>query len=59
MARTVLQWSEEDFWKATPRKYYSVLRKYGEIIQILSPAPKALVGESAIKTLAGIAAKLG
>ena len=58
-ARTILNWSDEEFWAATPRKYFAVSQKYGEMNKLLSPKPKALVGENAIKALAGIAARLG
>lgn len=56
IATTVLGWSDEEFWVATPRRYLAVIKKYGELNK--PKRSNALVGDEAIKALCGIASKL-
>ena len=51
-ARTALGWSDEDFWKATPRKFYAFLFTYAKLREnAMTDNQEVLVGESAFKAL--------
>lgn len=59
-ARYILGWSEDEFWKACPKKYFAVLFKLGKIKSSLFPAEnkqEVLVGRNALKALSYIAQK--
>lgn len=59
-ARSILSWSDEEFFAATPRKYYAHYFAYCKMHNILTekPSPKPLVGRDAIKSLSQIAGKI-
>ena len=59
-ARSILGWSDEEFFAATPRKYYAHYFAYCKMHNILSekPALNPLVGKEAIKCLSQIAGKI-
>jgi hypothetical protein len=56
IARTILGWSDKEFFESTPGKYFAVLQKYGEIKQkLLQPQERPLVGKDAINALTQVA----
>ena len=60
-ARYVLGWSEDEFWRSTPRKYYAVLYKVGELRQSMyrqNTENIPLVGKDALQALSSIASKV-
>ena len=55
-ARTVLNWSDEEFWRETPRKFYAFLFTYAKLREnALYDNQEVLVGENAFKELAQLA----
>ena len=60
-ATHVLGWSDKEFWEATPRKYFAVLLKVGEIKKSLMQqctTQEPLVGKDALRALTQIAGKV-
>ena len=58
MARKILGWSDDEFWRATPRKLLFVYASHLEFLQKLSSIkskPKILVGKEAITQLKQLA----
>lgn len=57
-ARCIFGWSDEEFWKATPRMYFAVLYKFAQIKQMSTPKEEVLVGQDALQALSSMARKV-
>ena len=60
-AKTILNWSDQDFWEATPKMFYACFCTYTEMHveankKIETPEP--LVGRDAIKALSYVAQRI-
>lgn len=59
IARNILGWSDHEFWKASPRKYFAVLCKYTELKKEMSePKQDVLVGKDAFYELSQLAGRI-
>lgn len=58
IARSILGWSDEEFWSATPRKLFAVYYTYLSLRESINNAvavQNPLVGKAAVEALQGVA----
>lgn len=64
IACTMLGWSEREFWRSTPRKFYAFLYTYADLQRQALTAvqnnskPEALIGKDAITALSHLASQI-